>query len=83
MFLSSQEGDRGHLTTFGLMMHGLPEMQMKELAANHWRAGRFLTSTVAKKLRDHAALQEDREAFHTALRNGITLSLGREDRGVR
>jgi len=79
MFLASREGDRGHLTTFGMMMVGLPELQMKELAANHWRAGRFLTSTVAKKLRDHAALQEDREAFHTALRNGITLSLGRED----
>jgi hypothetical protein len=79
MFLSSREGDRGHLTTFGLMMVGLPELQMKELAANHWRAGRFLTSTVAKKLRDHATLQKDREAFRSGLRNGITLTLGRED----
>jgi hypothetical protein len=79
MFLSSRERDRAHLTTFGLMMHGLPELQMKEVAANHFRAARFLMSTLSKKLKDHALSQEDRDAFSSGLRNGITLTLGRED----
>jgi hypothetical protein len=79
MFVSSQEGGRGLLTTFGLMMQGLPELQMKQLAANHWRAGRFLMGEVAKKLRDHPLRLEDPEAFHSGFRNGFTVTLGQED----
>jgi hypothetical protein len=46
------EGDDGrrHLTTLGLMVLGLPELQMKGVAANHMRAARFLMNTVARKL---------------------------------
>jgi hypothetical protein len=46
------EGDDGrrHLTTLGLVVLGLPELQMKEVAANHMRAARFLMNTVARKL---------------------------------
>ena len=51
MFLASREDDgRSHLTTVGLMMHGLPELQMKAVAGNHCRAARFLMSVVARKL---------------------------------
>ena len=57
MFLRSRErdGDRAHLTTFGLTLHGLPELQMKRVAANHCRAARFLMDTVARKLLAHVA----------------------------
>ncbi len=57
MFLRSREndGDRAHLTSFGLTMHGLPELQMKRVAANHCRAARFLMDTVARKLLAHVA----------------------------
>ena len=57
MFLRSREsdGDRGHLTTFGLTLQGLPELQMKRVAANHCRAARFLMDTVARKLLAHVA----------------------------
>ena len=79
MFLSSQDGGRGHLTTFGLLFEGLPEMQMKQLAGNHWRAARFLLGTVSKKLRHHPARSESGEAFHSELRTGLTLTLGRDD----
>ena len=79
MFLSSQDGGRGHLTTFGLLFEGLPEMQMKQLAGNHWRAARFLLGTVSKKLRHHPARSDSGEAFHSELRTGLTLTLGRDD----
>jgi hypothetical protein len=79
MFLSSREGGRGHLTTFGLLFEGLPEMQMKQLAANHWRAARFLVFTVAKKLRDHRARLDGGEAFGSELRTGLMLTISRED----
>ena len=57
MFLRSREsdGDRAHLTTFGLTLQGLPELQMKRVAANHCRAARFLMETVARKLLAHVA----------------------------
>jgi len=51
MFLASREHDgRGHFTTAGLALHGLPDLQMKAVAANHCRAARFLMSVVARKL---------------------------------
>jgi len=51
IFLASREYDgRGQLTTAGLALHGLPELQMKAVAANHCRAARFLMSVVARKL---------------------------------
>ena len=78
MFLSSREGGRGHLTTLGLLFEGLPEMQMKQLAANHWLAARFLMATVAKRLRDRARVDSG-EAFGSKLRTGLTLTLSRED----
>jgi hypothetical protein len=50
-FLCSEEdGGRRHLTTMGLSLLGLPELQMKAVAANHLRAARFLMNTVARKL---------------------------------
>lgn len=50
-FLASREADgRGHFTTFGLALHGLPELQMKGVAGNHCRAARFLMGVVARKL---------------------------------
>jgi hypothetical protein len=54
-------------------------MQMKQLAANHLRAARFLVATVAKKLHDHRARLDSGEAFHSELRTGFMLTLGRED----
>lgn len=65
MFLASREDDgRGHFTTVGLARHGLPDLQMKGVAANHCRAARFLMSVMARKLiRDVAErpLPADRE----------------------
>jgi hypothetical protein len=76
MFLRSVgEDGRGHLTTLGLLFEGLPEMQMKRLAANHWLAARFLVTTLATKLRDHRARLENGEAFGSELRTGLTLNV--------
>jgi len=51
VFLASREHDgRRHFTTTGLALHGLPDLQMKSVAANHCRAARFLMSVVARKL---------------------------------
>jgi uncharacterized protein YegJ (DUF2314 family) len=51
MFLISREGNgRGHFTTAGMALHGLPELQMKAVAGNHCRAARLLMSVVARKL---------------------------------
>lgn len=51
MFLASREHDgRGHFTTAGLALHGLPDLQIQGVAANHCRAARFLMSVVARKL---------------------------------
>ncbi|HEV8401332.1 MAG TPA: hypothetical protein VGQ18_15995 [Gemmatimonadales bacterium] len=51
MFLASREHDgRGYFTTAGLALHGLPDLQMRAVAANHCRAARFLMSVVARKL---------------------------------
>lgn len=51
LFLASRNRmGRGHLTTMGQVFHGYPEMQMKEIAGNHWRAARFLMSVVAHNL---------------------------------
>lgn len=59
MFLMSrdEEGDEGrvHITTAGLAMRGLPEMQMKELAANHCRGARLLMGVTAMGIVKHAA----------------------------
>jgi hypothetical protein len=46
---------RGHITTAGLLPRGVPELQMKGLAANHCRAARFLMGNVARKLLAHAS----------------------------
>lgn len=55
LFLRSpEESGRWHFTTAGLMMFGLPEIQMKEVAGNHCRAARLLMAVVARKLRDGA-----------------------------
>src|SRR6267378_2234828 len=51
MFLASRDDSgRSHVTTAGLMTHGLPELQMKAVAGNHCRAARFLMGVVARKL---------------------------------
>jgi len=51
MFLASRDHDgRRHFTTAGLALHGLPDLQMNAVAANHCRAARFLMSVVARKL---------------------------------
>ena len=50
-FLASRDADgRLHITTLGLMMHFLPELQMKRVAANHSRAARFLMGVVARRV---------------------------------
>jgi hypothetical protein len=72
MFLASREDDgRSHLTTAGLMMHGLPELQMKAVAGNHCRAARFLMSVVARKLA--------RDVAERPLPAGLELALTRAD----
>jgi hypothetical protein len=50
MFLASRDDNgRSHVTTAGLMTHGLPELQMKAVAGHHCRAARFLMGVVARK----------------------------------
>lgn len=72
MFLASREDDgRSHLTTAGLMMHRLPELQMKAVAGNHSRAARFLMSVVARKLA--------RDVAERPLLAGLELALTRAD----
>jgi len=72
MFLVSREDDgRGHFTTAGLSMHGLPELQMKAVAGNHCRAARLLMSVVARKL--------VREVPERPLPPGLELLLTRAD----
>jgi hypothetical protein len=72
MFLASREDDgRSHLTTAGLMMHGLPELQMKAVAGNHCRAARFLMSVVGRKLA--------RDVPERPLPAGLELELTRAD----
>ena len=72
MFLMSREDDgRGHFTTVGLSMHGLPELQMKAIAGNHCRAARLLMSVVARKL--------VREVPERPLPPGLELLLTRAD----
>lgn len=48
--LNDQYGVRGRMTTFGLSAHGLPELQMTRLAANHCRVARLIMSAVAQRL---------------------------------
>ena len=59
MFLMSRDEDteegRVHVTTAGLAMRGLPEMQMKELAANHCRGARLLMGITAMEILKYAA----------------------------
>ena len=72
MFLISREGDgRGHFTTAGMSLHGLPELQMKAVAGNHCRAARLLMSVVARKL--------VREVPERPLPPALELSLTRAD----
>lgn len=72
MFLVSREDDgRGHFTTAGLSMHGLPELQMKAVAGNHCRAARLLMTVVARKL--------VREVPERPLPPGLELLLTRAD----
>jgi hypothetical protein len=56
-FLMSRDdaGARRHVATVGLAQNGLPELQMRGLAANHCRAARFLLSAVARKIGERAA----------------------------
>jgi hypothetical protein len=71
-FLLSREGDgRGHFTTAGMSLHGLPELQMKAVAANHCRAARLLMTVVARKLM--------REVPERPLPPALELSLTRAD----
>jgi len=53
------------------MMHTLPELQMKRVAANHCRAARFLMGLVARKL--------VREIPHGPIASGLELALTRDD----
>ncbi len=71
-FLASREKDGSlHFTTFGLMMHMLPELQMKRVAANHCRAARFLMGVVTLKLAG--------EIPHGPIASGLELALTRDD----
>ncbi|HXU80194.1 MAG TPA: hypothetical protein VN914_02280 [Polyangia bacterium] len=60
-FCSEDEQGRRHITTLGLTLLGLPELQMKGLAANHMRAARLLLNTVARKLAARGSAGEDFE----------------------
>jgi hypothetical protein len=55
MSSEEQAKDRRHITTVGLAPLGLPELQMRGLAANHCRAGRALLHASARKLVEYAA----------------------------
>jgi hypothetical protein len=65
---------RGHMTTFGLTAIGLRELQMKDVAANHCRAARFMMWVVAQKLARLAESAESRAAFEKALGGKVTVT---------
>jgi hypothetical protein len=76
---SEESGDRRLITSLGLAPHGLPELQMRGVAANHCRAARYLMTVVARKLADHAAsLAPSKEHVENRLA-GITLTVSRDD----
>jgi hypothetical protein len=80
-FVMSRDGsgERRHMTTFGLAGMGLPELQMRALAANHCRAARFLMSAVARKLGEHvASLPQSSDAIGGRFA-GAELTLTREE----
>jgi len=54
LMLRDEARGRRHVTTLGLAGIGLPELQMRALAANHCRAARFLLRAVARKLAERA-----------------------------
>lgn len=82
MFLMSRDEDgdgRGHITTMGLALRGLPELQMKELAANHCRGARLLIGAVVRRLVQHVAVLPPSEQPLEARLSGIELMIQPED----
>jgi len=51
--MSATEDGRRTLTTFGMLFSGLPELLLREVAANHCRAARVLAGTVVAGLARH------------------------------
>jgi hypothetical protein len=79
MMSRDEQTGRGHITTTGLAARGLPELQMKELAANHCRAARFLMAITARKLVEHVATLPASETPIGERLSGTRLSIdGRE-----
>ena len=80
-FLMSRDdgGARRHVTTVGLARIGLPELQMRQLAANHCRAARFLLSAVARKIGELAvSLPPSAEPLENRLA-GAEFTLARDE----
>jgi len=63
-FMMSETPDgRRTLTTFGMLFAGVPELLMREVAANHCRAARVLAGTVVAGLARHRSVIPDEAAF--------------------
>ena len=79
LFLMSRDPktSRGHITTTGMLLHGLPELQMKDLAANHSRVARYLMMTVARKLVQLAGDSPDKPALDLA--SGVEITITPDD----
>ena len=61
--ISETEDGRRTLTTFGMLFSGVPELLMREVAANHCRAARVLAGTVVAGLARHRGAIRDEAAF--------------------
>ena len=79
--MSETEDGRRTLTTFGMLFSGVPELLMREVAANHCRAARVLAGTVVAGLARHRTAGPNEAEFLAQLvsERGARITITRTD----
>ncbi|HEX7941143.1 MAG TPA: hypothetical protein VF488_05035, partial [Gemmatimonadaceae bacterium] len=79
--MSETEDGRRTLTTFGVFFSGVPELLLREIAANHCRAARVLVGTVATGLNRHRSAISNEAEFLAQLvsERGARITITRAD----